>query len=252
MYKDYNVIDIFDLMTDETAVNNQSELLSVDDALVDVLNLKNDVDVCYIAERTGISVSKVIHELDGVIYQQPEFFVDAEEYDETIGWVVSSKYLSGNIRNKLEIARNANKRHPGRFQSNIEALKKILPARVDIDDIHLSLGATWVPVEEISLFLMEFLNLKMPPEVIFYDDLKYYKIVETDETKKSILNTITYGVRGETYDDYTKQYLTAIDIVEQTLNAKTIKVFDYVPKKGSSWCNYEYEPVFNKNKTIET
>ena len=251
MYKDYNVIDIFDLMTEESSVDNLSESLSVDDALIDALNLKNDIDICYIAERAGISVSKVIHELDGVIYQQPEYFVDSEEYDETIGWAVSSKYLSGNIRNKLDTAGKANKRHPGKFQSNIEALKKILPARVDIDDIHLSLGATWVPVEEISLFLMEFLNLKMPPEVIFYDDLKYYKIVQTDETKKSILNTITYGVKGETHDDYTKQYLTAIDIVEQTLNAKTIKVFDYVPKKSSRWCNYECEPVFNKNKTIE-
>jgi len=251
MYQDYNVIDIFELTNEEQCGDNVSEYLSVDDALVEVLNLKNFVDVCYIADKTGRSVSSVVQELEGVIYQQPEFFDESDEYDETLGWVVSSKYLSGNIRNKLDAAKEANKKYPGKFASNIDALKKILPPRVEIDDIHLSLGATWVPVEEISLFLLEFLNLKTPPEVLFYDDLKFYKIVETDETKKSILNTITYGVKGETTGDYTRQYLTAIDIVEQTLNAKTIKVFDYVPKKNANWYDYEYEPVFNKNKTIE-
>lgn len=254
MYKDYEVIDIFDVMESEQGNCADESRLAVDDALVEVLNLKNSVDLCYISDKTGLSVASVIHELDGVIYQQPEFFDEGDEYDESLGWVVSAKYLSGNIRNKLAAAIKANKRYPGKFQSNIDALKKILPARVEIDDIHLSLGATWVPVEEISLFLLEFLNLKTPPEVLFYDDLKFYKIVETDETKKSILNTITYGVRDETITvgyDYTKQYLTAIDIVEQTLNAKTIKVFDYVPKKNAGWCNYEYEPVFNKYKTIE-
>ena len=251
MYKDFEVIDIFEFMPEEATSDKPTEVISVDDALVEVLNLKNDVDICYIAERTGQKISKIIHELEGVIYQQPEFFADGEEYDEATGWVVSSKYLSGNIRNKLDIAKKANKDHPSKFENNIEALKKILPSRVDIDDIHLSLGATWVPVEEISLFLMEFLNLKMPPEVIFYDDLKCYKIVENDETRKSILNTITYGVKGDTNAYYTKQYLTAIGIIEQTLNAKTIKVYDYIPKKGKSWSIYDYEQVLNKNKTVE-
>lgn len=271
MYKEYDVIDIFDVMESEQANNIDDSRMSVDDALVEVLNLKNSVDLRYISDKTGLSVASVIHKLDGVIYQQPEFFDETDEYEESLGWVVSAKYLSGNIRNKLAAAIKANKMYHGKFQRNIDALKKILPARVEIDDIHLSLGATWVPVEEISLFLLEFLNLKTPPEVLFYDDLKFYKIVENDETKNSVLNTITYGVRGETKKsklntiiysareesatiigyDYTKQYLTAIDIVEQTLNAKTIKVFDYELKKTVGQSSYEYEPIFNKSKTIE-
>lgn len=248
----YEVVDIFDLMNEEEPTSvSSAEALSVDEALIEVLNLKNEVDVCYIAERTGLSVSEVVRELKGVIYQKPELFADSETYDESLGWVVSALYLSGNVREKLKVAEKANQKHQGRFQSNIEALKKILPPRVDIDEIHLSLGATWVPVEEISLFLMSFLNLKMPPEVVFYDDLKCYKIVETDETAHSILNNITYGVREESAGYYQKQYLTAIGIVEQTLNAKTIKIFDYYPKRTLSRNRYEYEPIFNRSKTIE-
>ena len=251
MSKEYDVIDIFGLMEDEAPLESERTNMSVDDALVEVLNLKNEVDICYISDKTGLDVHKVIGELEGVIYQQPEIFEDALEYDVTIGWVVSSKYLSGNIRNKLIAAKKANKRFHGKFNSNVEALKKILPQKVDIDDIHLSLGATWVPVEEISLFLKNFLNLKTPPEVVFYDDLKCYKIVGNEETSKSVLNTITYGVRGDINKYFTKQYFTALDIAEQTLNAKTIKAFDYLPKKRTRSRCYEYEPVFNKVKTIE-
>ena len=94
MYKDFEVIDIFEFMPEEATSDKPTEVISVDDALVEVLNLKNDVDICYIAERTGQKISKIIHELEGVIYQQPEFFADGEEYDEATGWVVSSKYLT--------------------------------------------------------------------------------------------------------------------------------------------------------------
>ena len=102
------------------------------------------------------------------------------------------------------------------------------------------------------MFITEFLNLKEPPEVIFYKDLKFYKIVGTEETKKSVLNTITYGVRSDGAVYGAKQYLTALDIIEQTLNAKTIKVFDYVPKKKQYiWSIVEYDAIFNRTKTIE-
>jgi len=245
----YKVIDIFDILDDAKVEDVPTDTSDIDKALVETLNMSDKVDVCYIAEKTGLTVSEVVYRLEGVIFQQPEIFEKYDAYDETIGWVISSKYLSGNVRSKLKAAKEANKRYPGKFKSNIEALKKILPARVEIDEIHLSLGATWVPVNEISIFLMKFLNLKTPPEVIFYEDLRCYKIVGNEETAKSVLNTITYGVRGEKRYSYTKQYLTALDIAEQTLNAKTIKVFDYIPRYTSG--KFDYEPVFNKEKTIE-
>ena len=93
MYQDDTVTDIFNLMNNETNTQNQGEKLSVDDAFIDVLNLKNDVDVFYIAERAGLSVSKVICELNGVIYQQPEWFVDSDKYDETEGRLYSAEEL---------------------------------------------------------------------------------------------------------------------------------------------------------------
>ncbi len=249
-------IDIFGLVTEEESNNTSEKKMSSDEALIDFLNTKNSsaVDLNYIAERCGLNISQVISELSGAIYQQPEVFVDTDEYDETIGWVISSKYFSGNMRDKIAVALEMNLKFPGKFQKNIDELKKILPLKVGIDDIHLSLGASWVPVEEISQFIAQLLNLREMPEVVFYEDLKVYKVIKTAECKKSILNTITYGVREELlpgYDSYAKQYLTAIDIIEQTLNAKTIKVFDYIPKSNGGWLNYEYEAVLNKNKTIE-
>jgi len=247
------VIDIFDFIyTDEEETEPQKQAVTVDKALFDCLNSKSDVDISYIAKKAGVSVSEAVSKLKGAIFQDPAFFENAASYSKTEGWVVSQRYLSGNAREKLKIAESMNKRFRGKFLSNIDALKKILPPRVEIDDIHLNLGASWISTDEITSFICYFLNLKYAPEVYYYEDLKRYKIQQTAESKTSVLNTITYGVseeRGTEVNRYRHQYLTALDIIEDTLNAKSVKVCDNIPtKKGSA---IVYEPVINQNKTVE-
>ncbi len=247
------IIDVFDLLVGDVQEQGQiTAKLPVDEALFACLDSFGFVDVTYISECSGLSVKQVIDELHGAIFQDPKQFLLGKEYDITSEWVLSSKYLAGNVRKKLSEAEKANKKFPGLFSVNIERLKAVMPEEVQIDDIHITLGASWIPVQEVALFITRFLNLKEIPEVHFYEDLLTYKIIATKESKESVLNTITYGVRGEVAEygsNYVKQYLTALEIIEQTMNAKTIKVYDYIPKGG--WSVYEYEPVLNQAKTIE-
>ncbi len=249
-----NIIDVFNIVVDEHSFDSKTDKSnrSIDKALIECLNAFGIVDICYISNVSGLSVENVISELKGTIFQDPEPFLRGEKYDITKYWLLSSRYLSGNIRRKLSIARGANIKFPKVFESNIEKIKSILPEHVDIDDIHISLGAPWIPVKEIELFIMQFFKFNNPPKVYFYEDLLTYKIVPNEESKKSVLNNITYGVREDkpAYgSEQIKQYLTGLEIMEQTLNAKTVKVNDYIPKGG--WNNFRYEAVFNQTKTIE-
>ncbi len=252
MSEKYEVLDMFELLAQaEEEKAHTSEHRSVDELLVESLNRFGAVDINFIAKWAGVSVKKAVDELKGAIYQLPEVFTDNDSYDITKGWVVSSRYLSGNILRSLDIAKKMNLRFPGKFQRNIDVLQKMVPALVDIDDIHLSLGAAWIPVEEYQKFICDFLNLRYKPKITLVKEIGRIKIEETAVSKLSVLNTITYGVRDDNpRGNYTKQYLTAIKIIEQTANAKTIKVFDYIPKYGGKF-GFEYEPLLNRNKTFE-
>ncbi len=243
------IYDVFDLvMNDSESQSKPTKHIPSDEALLSCLSKYGFVDMDYICELTGLSVETVIQELRGAIFQNPEEFLHGKKYSPYDGWELFPKYLGGNARNKLAVAERANKKFCGIFDANVEKLREILPERVDIDDIHITPGASWIPTEEISDFLMDFLNLKKAPEVHFYPDLLTYKIVATPECALSVLNNITYAVREDGGNG--KTYLTAISIMEHTLNAKTIKVFDYFTT-GSWSTGFEYEPVFNQAKTVE-
>ncbi|MBQ3137646.1 MAG: DEAD/DEAH box helicase family protein [Clostridia bacterium] len=245
--------DLTEIMMEDTEEDFlPGSCCSVSDALVRCLNEKMAVDIGYISKISGETAQNVISALKGVVFQEPEEFENRSEYDAYEGWVLAESYLCGNIQNKIKTAVEVNRRFGGKFESNIEALERILPECVDLEDIHLSLGATWIPPFEITLFIKDFLNLKEEPEVHFYKDLGLWKVEEPKEAKKSVLNTITFGVIEDGgYAETRKQYLTAIDIIEQTLNAKTVKVVDYEMKRGSVWGTYEYEPVLNREKSLE-
>ena len=253
MKYDLNTIDILDLVMEDNTNDSiiTKSKMSPDDALIKCLNTLGHVDIEYISDITGLSVDYIISTLKGAIYQQPDALEGYRQYNNSVGWVVSSVYLNGNIRKKLEAAKSANKRFCGKFEDNITALKKCLPLHVDIEEIHLSLGATWIPAHEYATFIKDLLKLNDEPEVLFYQDLLTWKLIAPPDAANSVLNTIKYGVRGDTSNsDWTRQYYTAFEITESTMNAKTLKAYDYCPRRtGRS--NYEYEPVFNKNKTTE-
>lgn len=256
MNRKFEVIDAFELVSESSAVTLSTGEVSeekkpVDLLLVESLNLFGEVNIQYISRMSGLSVKLVVRQLKDAIFQLPEALTDCDGYDPYKGWVVSSRYLSGNLAYKLKLAKKMNKRFPGMFKRNITALQKELPLEADMDDIHLNLGAPWIPEFEYEDFLKDFLGLSEAPKVQYLKELGRYKITPTEEAVKSVLNTITYGVRADRGNRASGQYLTALKIVENALNAMTIKVCDYVEKSLGGWNNYTREAVVNREKTIE-
>ena len=248
MLESPEVMDALGIMLDE-APDTYAEKASfpADQALVAMLNETGRVDMRQLSCRTGLPPEKLAFVLRGAIYQDPAAFSGESVYDGYKGWDISANYLSGNIREKLRIAQRAELKFPGVFRENIAALRKICPGTVDIEDIYISLGASWIPEVEYETFVRDFLHFSDAVIVHQNAELLQWKITVPSEAGSSILNNYTYGVRG----GEGKQYLTAVNIIEQTLNARTIKVYDYVFKRTSSGRDYEYEPVFNKAKTVE-
>lgn len=258
MNRKFEVVDAFELlMGNETVTFSQSETeektekKSVDQLLVESLNLFGEVDMEYITTKGGVTVKTAVMLLKDAVFQLPEVFIGADEYDPLKGWVISPRYLSGNLSRKLHTAKRMNKRFPGMFTRNIKAISKEMPVEVDIDEIHLNLGAPWIPECEYEDFLMDLLKLNEPPKVQYMKELGRYKIISTDEASNSVRNTNTYGVTANCSDRASGQYLTAIQIVENTLNNITIKVCDYVNKPQGGWNNNSREAVLNREKTIE-
>ncbi|MBR7164802.1 MAG: hypothetical protein IKD18_00850 [Clostridia bacterium] len=248
-----SVVDAFDLTMEDPKEEFETgdEPIGSGDMLIEALNRFGGVDLPFIAAGAAITCEEAALELKGAIFQDPDALDDEKDYDISVGWQLSAHYLSGNARKKLEKAKKANRRFPGRFVENIKALRRVLPKMQGLADIYISIGAVWIPKWEYVNFLCEFLHLRVAPSVDYCKKLFCYKITPPPEASRSVLNTITYGVRDDVdryNNSWRKQYLTAIDLVEAMLNFKTVKVFDYHPHCGG---NKRYEPVFNRNKTIE-
>lgn len=247
--------DIFGLLMNEEAESSPTQANDIVYMLKDSLNRFGFPDIGYIADGASVSVTQAIDALEGAIFQSPEYFENRDSYSAVEGWLFAPGYLSGNIASKLETARRMNKRFSGRFDKNIDALEKLMPPDMDIDDIHIGFGATWIPTAEYEEFVKDLLHLSGKQgkrvRVIFNKELAKYKVISTPEADDSVINTYTYGVRGEKMGIFglsDKLYLTAIDIIERTLNAHTIKVYDYVPSDTSK---SGYDAIFNKEKTVE-
>ena len=142
-----NAFDSEDLGSDEIAE-------SIPDGFVRCLNRFGYVDIEYIAAICKADYKEVISALQGSIYQNPETWGECFFR----GWETSEEYLSGNIRKKLKTAKENNKIYHGYFDKNVEALKKILPPELTYDEIYVTLGSPWIPVDVISEFVSHLMN----------------------------------------------------------------------------------------------
>lgn len=129
-----------------------------------------------------------------------------------------------------------NRRFAHCFDANIAALKAMLPPRVSCDSIHPSLGATWIPGKIYASFIKKLLKLKETPEVVYSSELGAWRVKPPYGIGSSIENTYTYGTKD----------ISAVKIIEKTLNAQTVKVYDhnFTP---SGRC----ESTLNEKKTLE-
>lgn len=192
-----------------------NNVATANEALMVSLSEKAKVDINYMSELTGISDEKIKGDLDGIIFKVPS--VLNEEQEE---YVTADEYLSGNIREKLEVAKMSAAIDP-KYQKNVEALEKAMPKELTASEIEVRLGATWIPVEIYQQFLYELLDT--PSWVRNYTKLSYpsynanWNISAKNMDKESVKADKTYGTSRA----------NAYRLMEDCLNLKQTKIFDY-------------------------
>ena len=206
-----------------TSVETASEALALS------IGEKARVDLPYMEQLTGKTQAELVQDLQGVIFKVPNC--------KPISYVAADEYLSGNVRNKLTVAELAAKNAP-ELAVNVEALKKVIPKDLSAAEISVRLGATWIPQEDIQRFVMELLT----PSSYAAGRLKVrYTPINGDwfiENKSSDMGNVkadsTYGTKRA----------SAYRIIEDTLNLRDTRIFDYVYDEHSN-----KKAVFNAKET---
>ena len=206
-----------------TSVETASEALALS------IGEKARVDLPYMEQLTGKTQVELVQDLQGVIYKVPN--------SEPVSYVAADEYLSGNVRNKLTVAELAAKNDP-ELAVNVEALKKVIPKDLSAAEISVRLGATWIPQDDIQRFVMELLT----PSSYAAGRLKVrYTPINGDwfiENKSSDMGNVkadsTYGTKRA----------SAYRIIEDTLNLRDTRIFDYVYDEHGN-----KKAVFNAKET---
>ena len=206
-----------------TSVETASEALALS------IGEKARVDLPYMEQLTGKTQAELVQDLQGVIFKVPNC--------EPVSYAAADEYLSGNVRNKLTVAELAAKNDP-ELAVNVDALKKVIPKDLSAAEISVRLGATWIPQEDIQRFVMELLT----PSSYAAGRLKVrYTPINGDwfiENKSSDMGNVkadsTYGTKRA----------SAYRIIEDTLNLRDTRIFDYVYDEHSN-----KKAVFNAKET---
>ena len=220
-----------DMFTKRT-IKPHREITSVEtasEALALSIGEKARVDLPYMEQLTGKTQAELVQDLQGVIFKVPN--------SEPVSYVAADEYLSGNVRNKLTVAELAAKNDP-ELAVNVEALKKVIPKDLSAAEISVRLGATWIPQEDIQRFVMELLT----PSSYAAGRLKVrYTPINGDwfiENKSSDMGNVkadsTYGTKRA----------SAYRIIEDTLNLRDTRIFDYVYDEHGN-----KKAVFNAKET---
>lgn len=220
-----------DMFTKRT-IKPHREITSVEtasEALALSIGEKARVDLPYMEQLTGKTQAELVQDLQGVIFKVPNC--------EPVSYVAADEYLSGNVRNKLTVAELAATNDP-ELAVNVEALKKVIPKDLSAAEISVRLGATWIPQDDIQRFVMELLT----PSSYAAGRLKVrYTPINGDwfiENKSSDMGNVkadsTYGTKRA----------SAYRIIEDTLNLRDTRIFDYVYDEHGN-----KKTVFNAKET---
>lgn len=218
-------ITSMELPLDWTNVFSGSEIVeneyceSLSDALIKSITNLGKVDIEYISEITKTPIKEVILSLKGSIYQNPA------KWDECFykGWETKDEYLTGQIKHKLDIAKEANKKYKGYFSDNVEALLKVLPKELSYQDIYISLGSPWVPATVIDDFIKYIAGSKKKP---WWDSINYATKHDEYTGTWEIPGKSRYFKNVRIDKTYGTSRINALHILERTLNMKTITVYD--------------------------
>ncbi len=201
-------------------------------------------EVSFSEVLTGeLKQAALVKELEGLIYLNPAL---ANENNPAAGYETADEYLSGNVREKLRVAKAAALENPA-FGINVEALEKVQPERIEASDIDVRIGTTWIDPKDYEQFIYELLNTPRRARAVrseWYNSgiqvhlnkitMEWF-IENKSMDKRSVAATKTYGTSR----------MDAYSIFEETLNLKTVTVRDRVDDGDG-----KYHYVVNKNETM--
>lgn len=224
-----------DMFTKRT-IKPHKEITSVDtssEALAVSIGEKASVDIEYMKLLTGKSEDEIYSDLQGVIFLNPVYSPNSSEPK----YLPADEYLSGNVREKLHTAKENAEIYPELYTVNVKYLEKVQPKDLTASEISVRLGATWIPSEYIQEFVFELLE----PSQYTRPLIKVHYFEYTGE----------WNIEGKSYDKgnvkakntYGSVRANAYNIIESTLNQKTVKVFDYFEEDGKR------KAVLNKKET---
>lgn len=215
--------------TPVTSVDTASEALAVS------MGEKADVDMEYMCQLSGKSEQEVFEELKGVIFLNPLY---GQGNPDEQKYLMADEYLSGNVREKLEVARRSAKLYPDDYNINVEVLERVQPKDLTASEISVRLGATWIPPEIVQQFIYEFLDTPR------YAQWKI-KLHYSPYTSEWSIENKSYDTSNlKVYRTYGTDRINAYKIIEETLNLKDVRIFDYVEDEEG-----RKKPVLNKKET---
>ena len=196
---------------------------------------KARVDMDYMCELTGKTEEEIFADLKGVIFLNP---MHGYGNSTQAKYLMADEYLSGNVREKLVLARKSAELYPEDYTVNVEVLERVQPKDLTASEIAVRLGATWLPTEIVEQFMFEFLGT---PRYAQWN-IKVHFSAYTGE----------WNIEGKSYDrSNVKAYSTygtgrinAYKIIEETLNLKDVRIFDYVEDADG-----KKKAVLNKKET---
>lgn len=199
--------------TPVTSVDTASEALAVS------LGEKATIDMDYMMKLSGKSENEIFEDLKGVIFLNP-LYEYGNSYEPK--YLTADEYLSGNVREKLRIAKNSAELYPEDYKVNVEALQKVQPKDLTASEISVRLGATWLPPDDVQVFIFHLLET---PRYAQWN-IKVHFSPFTSE----------WNIEGKSYDKgnvrayntYGTSRINAYKIIEETLNLKDVRIFDYI------------------------
>ena len=215
--------------TPVTSVDTASEALAVS------LGEKATIDMDYMMELSGKSENEIFEDLKGVIFLNP-LYEYGNSYEPK--YLMADEYLSGNVREKLRIAKNSAELYPEDYKVNVEALQKVQPKDLTASEISVRLGATWLPPDDVQEFIFHLLET---PRYAQWN-IKVHFSPFTSE----------WNIEGKSYDKgnvrayntYGTSRINAYKIIEETLNLKDVRIFDYIEDDEG-----KKKAVLNKKET---
>ena len=212
-----------------------TEVDTADEALAVSMGEKASIDIEYMQELSGKSEEELFSDLRGVIFLNP-LYEYGNSYEPK--YLMADEYLSGNVREKLATAKRSAELYPDDYKINVEALEKVQPKDLTASEIAVRLGATWLPPEIIQQFMFEFLGTPYYARWNIKVHFSQYSGEWNIEGKSYDRSNV------KAYSTYGTSRINGYKIIEETLNLKDVRIFDYVEDEDG-----KRKAVLNKKET---